>query len=215
MLDDIELEKVQKIEIDEDQVLVEHEIPALEGDFFQGIGRRANRVSLTGVMTGTEAGGSLKSLRDKFRNADPVPFVSDITTATRVDQVLIEEMGVRELAGKPERFEYALTLREFIEAPEFISEVPPEPQQLDEEIVQDSERQVIETVKEIAENVGELRIQVEFVDVPPDFTNITVLVEGTTESGEEVYFTIDEQSDGVYTRQNVPAGEYTVSVFRR
>jgi len=112
MLGDVELQLVQNIEADEDQVLVRHDVPALEGDFLQGLGRRATRLILTGVLTGPEAGEGLKTLRDKFRAAQPVDFVADITTATRVGQVLIEEMGVRELAGKPERFEYAFTLRE-------------------------------------------------------------------------------------------------------
>ncbi len=127
MLDDLELQQVQTIEVDGDQVWAQHSIPALEGDFFQGLGRRASQVTLTGVLSGAEVADSLKNLRDKFRGAAPVAFVADIATATRIDQVLIEEMGVRELAGKPSRFEYAFTLREFIPATPPRSEIPPPP----------------------------------------------------------------------------------------
>ena len=109
MLDDLELQQVQTIQEDGDQIWTQHSIPALEGDFFQGLGRRASQVTLTGVLSGAEVADGLKNLRDKFRGAQPVSFVADIATATRIDQVLIEEMGVRELAGKPARFEYAFT----------------------------------------------------------------------------------------------------------
>lgn len=128
MLDDLELQQVQTIELDGDQVWVQHDIPALEGDFLQGLGRRAGQFTLTGVLTGAEVADGLKSLRDKFRAAAPVAFVADIATATRIDQVLIEEMGVRELAGKPARFEYAFTLREYVPAtPPGRVEPPPPP----------------------------------------------------------------------------------------
>ena len=41
MLGDIELQRVQKIETGADQVLAQHEVPALEGDFLQRLDRRA------------------------------------------------------------------------------------------------------------------------------------------------------------------------------
>lgn len=126
MLDGVELPQAQRIASEDEEVLVQHGVPALEGDFLQDLGRRAVRVTLSGVMSGAEAGEDLKGLREKFHAAAPVPFVSDIATATRVDKVLIEEMGVRELAGKPERFEYALALREHTPPPAVTEEEPPD-----------------------------------------------------------------------------------------
>lgn len=215
MLGDIELQQVQKLDTDHDQVLKQHSVPALEGDFLQRLDRRAAQITLTGVLTGLGAKEGLKTLRDKFRAAEPVDFVADITTATRVGQVLIEEIGVRELAGKPERFEYAFTLREFVPPPATEEEEPPAIQQLNEEIDADAEQQVAETAEEITENVGELRVEVLLAENSQDFSNLVVFVEGMTDVGEAVYFTIETQDDGVYTRQNVPAGEYTVSIARR
>ncbi|MGH9940555.1 MAG: DNA circularization N-terminal domain-containing protein, partial [Blastocatellia bacterium] len=104
MLDGVELQLVQKIAADDEEVVVQHGVPALEGDFLQDLGRRASRITLTGVMTGPEAGDDLKTWREKFRAAETVSFVADIATATKVDKVLIEEFGIRELAGRPERF---------------------------------------------------------------------------------------------------------------
>jgi len=53
-------------------------------------------------------------LDDKFRKATPVPFVADIVTDSKIDLVLIDDLRLQQLAGKPERYGYILTLREFI-----------------------------------------------------------------------------------------------------
>ena len=90
MLDDIELQLVQKMETNEDEVLTQHGVPALEGDFLQRQKRRATQITLNGILTGPGVGDGLKTLRDKFRGAEPVPFVMDITTATRVSEVPIQ-----------------------------------------------------------------------------------------------------------------------------
>lgn len=196
MLDDLELQLVQKIETDGDQVFMQHSVPALEGDFLQGLQRRARQITLTGVLTGPEVGEGLKALRDKFRAAEPVPFVADITTATRVDQVLIEEMGVRELAGKPERFEYAFTLREYIPASEVITEEPPEP----------------EPPERPDEDTGTLIVEV-IVEGQPNFdhSQTTVTVEGTQEDGTSLSRTLTNRTaENVWEEEKFPPGTYTV-----
>lgn len=116
ILDTVELQQVEWIEGNQNQILKQHHVPALEGDFLQPLGRRAARIRLQGVLTGSNAAKSLATLRGKFRAAQPVRFVADIATATKVARVLIEEMRIRELAGKPERFEYAITVVEYIAA---------------------------------------------------------------------------------------------------
>jgi len=68
MLDDTELQQVQTIDVDGDQVLLRHSIPALEGDFLQRLNRRASRIRLSGVLTGATARDDLKTLRDKYRD---------------------------------------------------------------------------------------------------------------------------------------------------
>lgn len=200
---------------DGDRVLVEHGIPALEGNFLQQLGRRASGIDLTGVMTGPESSEALKTLREKFRKAEPVDFVADISTATQVGRVLIERMNSRELAGKPLRFEYGFRLREFIEPSGLTTEEAPVTTPVDDDVTQQADEDTTQAVEEIDENVGELRIEVVFEDGPADFTNLSVLVEGTTHSGEEVFFAVDRQTNGIYVREGVPAGEYAVSIFRR
>ncbi len=189
MLDDLELELVQKIDSEHDQVLQQTGVPGLDGDFLASQGRRATRFTLTGVTVGEEAGDGLKKLRDKFAVADPVSFVSDISTATKVDKVLIEELGVRELAGKPNRFEYAFTLREF--------QPPPEP-----EIVP------IEPPPPV-ELKTTLEVEV-VVDDDPSFTafdTVTVTVEGTTKDGIRLNQTLTNRSGNVWTEDPFPPGQ--------
>ncbi len=125
LLGSLELQQVERLTVDEDLVLAHHQVAALEGDFLQELGRRSSRLTLGGVATGSEAGRHLEDLRDSFRAIEPVEFTADIASATRIDQVLIEEMTVRELAGKPERFEYALTLRQYSPPPPEEAEEPP------------------------------------------------------------------------------------------
>jgi len=192
MLDGVELPQAQRIASEDEEVLAQHGVPALEGDFFQDLGRRATRVTLTGVLTGPEAGEDLKGLREKFQAAQPVPFVADIATATRVDKVLIEEMGVRELAGKTERFEYALSLREYTPPPAATEEPPPEipPPELPE-----TATLVVEVIVE--------------GDPAFDFSLVTVTVTGTDTEGVSVSRTLANRTGNVWTETDFPPGQYT------
>jgi hypothetical protein len=115
MLDDIELPQVQEIATLERRVLAEHKPPGMAGSLLQNLGRRPTRLTLWGVATGPEALDFIQKLDDKFRAATPVPFVADILKDAEIEQMLIEDLKLQELAGKPERFAYVLTLREFIE----------------------------------------------------------------------------------------------------
>jgi outer membrane protein OmpA-like peptidoglycan-associated protein len=187
MLDGVELPQAQRIASEDEEVLAQHGVPALEGDFLQDLGRRAVRVTLSGVLTGPEAGEDLKGLREKFHAAAPVPFVSDIGTATKVDRVLIEEMGVRELAGKTERFEYALSLREYTPPPAVTEEpppvIPPPP-------VPVTATLVVEVIVE-----GEPAF---------DFSRVRV-----TATGPETR-TLTNRANNVWTEVDFPPGSYTV-----
>lgn len=211
MLDDLELQHVQKIEAEDEQVLVQHSVPALEGDFLQDLGRRVTRVTLVGVMTGTEAGNQLKTLRLKFRKAESVSFVEDIATATTVDKVIIEEFGVRELAGKPERYEYVLTLREYNEPPPPVSETPPPAPAVDDEVQQQASNISTERIDQASNDLGTLEVQVEVAD-GTGFAGVRIVVEGTTSAGEPLTTFSDEQVDGLYRFTNIQAGDYSVRV---
>jgi outer membrane protein OmpA-like peptidoglycan-associated protein len=194
MLDGFELQQVQKIEAEDNEAVTQHRVPGLESDFLQDLGRRATRIVLNGVLTGPTVKDSLKQLREKFQKAVAVPFVADVATAVSVDKVLIEECNVRELAGKPERFEYSLALREFLEPPKPGEEpVPPPPPE---------------------KKTTTLEVEV-IVDGQPnfDFSTVEASVKGSKDDGSDFQFTFAEadRNGNVWTRKEMPPGDYTAA----
>src|SRR5919198_2230644 len=185
MLDDLELQQTQQLEIDEDEDFATHEVPALEGDFDQGLGRRGAAVTLSGVLTGPEAGDGLKSLREKFRAGEAVPFAADIATATKLDKVLVEEMGVRELAGRPQRFEYAFRLREFTPPPPPKTTPPPPPPPPPPPV-----------------DTGILEVEVVVEGEPDfDFSTVTVTLDGTQSDGAPLSRTLANRTGNVWREE--------------
>jgi outer membrane protein OmpA-like peptidoglycan-associated protein len=199
MLGDLELEQVQVVQADEDQLVTRHPVPGLEGDFWQVLGRRGTQFSLTGILTAPDTVEHLGELRSRFHAGDPVSFVSDISTATLVDQVLIERMEVRELAGRPSAFEYAFVLREFLEAtPVDTEEVdipPPEPPDVE---------------------TGKLSVTVVVEGEPGfDMDRVKVTAHGTEDaSGAEVTRVLtNKTADNVWFEDPFPAGAFTVEAL--
>ncbi len=112
MLDEIELKAIQEISTTEDHAFVEHKIPGVDGSVFQNLGRKPTKVEFSGILYGEKAKEDLEKLRTKFKAGEPSSFVADITTATDVSQVLIEDLKVNEVAGKPDHFRYSVVLQE-------------------------------------------------------------------------------------------------------
>ena len=199
MLGDLELEQVQVVQADEDQLVTRHPVPGLEGDFWQVLGRRGTQFSLTGILTAPDTVEHLGELRSRFHAGDPVSFVSDISTATLVDQVLIERMEVRELAGRPSAFEYAFVLREFLEAAavdtEEVDIPPPEPPDVE---------------------TGKLSVTV-IVEGESgfDMDRVKVTAHGTEDaSGAEVTRVLtNKTADNVWFEDPFPAGTFTVDAL--
>jgi hypothetical protein len=123
MLDDLELPQVQAITTCDRRSLAEHKPPGMQGSLLQNLGRHPARLLVSGVVTGTTSDDFAKKLDKKFRDAKPVPFVADIVTDAKIDQVFIDDLRLQQLAGKPERYGYVLRMREFIKpaAPEDVS----------------------------------------------------------------------------------------------
>lgn len=114
MLDDLELPQVQEITAYDRRTLAEHKPPGMSGSLLQNLGRRPTRLVLWGVASGPDALDFTQKLEDKFRAAKPVPFTADIVKDADIELMLVEDLKFQDLAGKPERFAYVLTLREFI-----------------------------------------------------------------------------------------------------
>lgn len=118
MLDNLELPLVQEVNTLERRALAEHKPPGMDGSLLQNLGRRPFRLALWGVAAGAEAASFVEQLDGKYREGKPVPFTSDIVADAQLEQVVIQELRVQELAGRPERFAYVLTLCEYIEPAE-------------------------------------------------------------------------------------------------
>jgi hypothetical protein len=133
MLDQLELPQVQEITALERRVLSEHKPPGMSGSLLQNLGRRPARLTLWGVATGPDAQSFIDELETKFREGNPLPFTADITADAELERVVIDDLRVQDLAGKPFRFAYVMTLREFIEPVE-----PEDVSPLDEAIGDDA-----------------------------------------------------------------------------
>jgi len=114
MLDGLELPQVQEICTYDRRSLAEHKPPGMSGNLLQNLGRRPTRLALWGVATGPGALAFTQQLDEKFRAAKAVPFTADISKDSEIELMLIDDLKLQELAGKPERFSYVITLREFI-----------------------------------------------------------------------------------------------------
>ena len=115
MLDDLPLPQVQEIRTLELRSLAEHKPPGMSGSLLQNLGRKPALLQLWGVASGPEARQFLDDLEGKFRAGSPVPFTADIATSAEIARFALRDLRLEELAGKPERFAYVLTLAEFIE----------------------------------------------------------------------------------------------------
>jgi hypothetical protein len=117
MLDDLELPQVQEAAIGERRALAEHHAAEADGGVVQDLGRHAARVRLWGVAAGPDAAEFVEKLSSKFRAGEPVPFTADITSGAAIERMSIADLRVRESAGKPRRWVYALALDEYLEPP--------------------------------------------------------------------------------------------------
>lgn len=112
MLDDLELPQVQEVRTLDLRALAEHKPPGMSGSLLQNLGRRPTVLLVWGVASGPTAHDFIASLEEKFRAAEPLPFTADIVNEAGIDRVRIADLRLDELAGKPDRFTYILTLRE-------------------------------------------------------------------------------------------------------
>ncbi|PVU82788.1 hypothetical protein DDP54_06935 [Cellulomonas sp. WB94] len=110
-----ELPQVQELTTSDLRAVAEHKAPGKDGSMLQNLGRAPTAVTVRGVATDPAALDLVEQLKTDLRTGQPVAFVADITTDTTIEQVLIDDLQVRQLAGRPDRYAYVLTLREYVE----------------------------------------------------------------------------------------------------
>jgi len=117
MLDDFSLPLVQDVRTREDRAWAAFHVPGLDGAAHQHLGRRPALITIVGLMVDDRSLEALTTLRQKFQDHEPMTFVADITTATEIQTVVIDDLHVTEVAGKPQQYRYVLQLLEFIPPP--------------------------------------------------------------------------------------------------
>jgi hypothetical protein len=118
LLGDWEIPRIEAIRALEHRTFVEFPVPGRVGSLFQDLNTAPTRLAIAGSLYGDEVRDQfLEDLRGKFRAGEPVTFVADITTATDIQYVIIEELQFAESGTKPDQIDYLI----------LISESPPPP----------------------------------------------------------------------------------------
>lgn len=141
MIDELELPQVQELDLRERRYLAEHRAPGADGSLLQNLGRAPACLALWGVASGPDALAFAGRLDAKFRAGAPVSFVADIVADSEIERMVIADLRFQELAGKPERAAFALTLREHLEPAE------PAAATLDGELLDDATARIGELVE--------------------------------------------------------------------
>lgn len=112
MLGDLALEHVTWAETRLTQRLVAVPVVGLAGDAQQNLGRASHEVSLAGVLIGPDSADKLSELQKKAAAGEELDFTADITTALELAKVVVVDAAFTAEAGRPDRYDFRLTLRE-------------------------------------------------------------------------------------------------------
>src|SRR6267154_1318432 len=112
MIDDIELKAVQYIRQETDQDYVCQKVAGLDGTLHQKLGRASHRVVLTGLLLPATATDDLKKFQDKASAGAEVTFTADITTALKIDKMVIESFRAEQQVGPAAQIAYCIALAE-------------------------------------------------------------------------------------------------------
>lgn len=210
MLDALELPQVQEITTYERRMLAEHKLPGIEGSLWQNLGRNPMCLVLWGVVTGVEALSFVEELNAKFLAGEPIAFVADIVADTEIETMVIDDLKIQELAGRPERFKYTLNLCEFI--------LPAVPEETETQLVNDmAATDAAERQAEISDRIdlaqGTLEVVVESSEPNEDLSQIQIQVQGQTDDEQDYQVVLEQQTNGVFRQTDIPAGQYTVTLI--
>ncbi|EDM74217.1 hypothetical protein PPSIR1_14710 [Plesiocystis pacifica SIR-1] len=117
-LGDIELTRLQGVEVDEGRNLVEHRLVGATGSVFQDLGRGSIRLILRGLLLGEVALEEIETLRSAHADGTPLRFSGDVAVGSEITEVLIEDFEVHQIPGYAFRYEFTLRVREWTEPPE-------------------------------------------------------------------------------------------------
>lgn len=114
MLDDVDLPQVQAVTSQDVRVLAEHVAPGGAASQLQDLGRTASRIVVVGIATEAAVAPLVQRVDAAVRSGSPVTFVSDVTAASQLQQVIVEDARFEDVAGRPGERRYRLVLREHL-----------------------------------------------------------------------------------------------------
>lgn len=116
-LGSVSLEHLTDIEVHERARLARHAVPALGGDLIQQLGRSSVDLMLAGSFFGVDAATQLADLRTVYRDDSPVDLAAEAAGNGYVTRVVVTGLEVQQHARDIERFDYRVTLCEYVEPP--------------------------------------------------------------------------------------------------
>ncbi|MEL6814933.1 MAG: DNA circularization N-terminal domain-containing protein [Cyanobacteria bacterium J06598_3] len=113
-LANIQLDRVHKVDTLEHAALVHHQVPGLEGNLTQNLGRDSVRLQIEGIFYGKRAEDELETLRKAYKARKPVDFFADVVGQAYFSQVVLETFEVGQAAQAPGQFSYRLIIAEYV-----------------------------------------------------------------------------------------------------
>ncbi|MBW4443402.1 MAG: DNA circularization N-terminal domain-containing protein [Plectolyngbya sp. WJT66-NPBG17] len=113
----IALDRIHRIRTLEQNHCVHQNVPGMQGNVIQTMGRESIRLQLEGIFYGAKARDELEKLRKVYSQQEPVDFLADIVGQAYFSQVILERFEVQQSAEDPDQFSYVLTIAESVNDP--------------------------------------------------------------------------------------------------
>jgi hypothetical protein len=194
----LDVRNISNISTSDRREMVEHDIPGMEGNVFQNLGRSPVNISFDGILQGKSAKSNLETIRSKFKQGIPLSFNSNISGAADVTKVLIDDLRITEVGGESNRYSYSIVLMEYKEPPP----EPTTPPSQDE----DAKEWAKKTAEEAVESINYLAGKVLDSEGNPK-SGVDVLAK--SKNGE---YTGKTNEDGIYRIDELPPGKYRIFV---
>lgn len=187
-----EIRSIKSLGLVSERNLVDQKTPSAYGSTVMDKGGSAAKIAIEGEFVGEGAVQGITELRKKYKEGEPLEFVSDLAASAGINKVLVEELHIEGLSGLQSHFRYHLLLRQYIPPPQEEEAAPSQDQKAEEEVEKESE-------------VDDIRGQVLDSNGDP-IKEIKMKISGPTGIFESV---TDE--NGFYEVLDVPEGEYEIT----
>jgi hypothetical protein len=167
VLGDWEIPRIQNMRSEEQRRFAELPIPARPGSLLQDLNSAPAAVEIRGSLFADERSAFFNSVRDKFRQGEPLTFVADITEATDIQSVVIEALVFEESSRFPDQTDYYVKLRE--------SPPPPPPSNL----LGGIDTGLLDQAAAFVDGVTDVLDAIDALANVPDFSDPSALLGGT------------------------------------